>query len=72
MGHESQVFCQSIPVYSSHLRPFVVRSEEIKYSKEDRYFKHIWTSTKLLNDRFELERKIEKKGDQNVALGFHT
>lgn len=58
MSRRNQVFTHSIPVYSSHLRPFVIRGTEIKYSDDDKLFKHIFTNSKMLNDKYELERKI--------------
>lgn len=59
MARRDLVFTHSIPVYSTHLRPFVIRGSEIKYSDDDKLFKHIYTNSKMLNDRYELERRIE-------------
>lgn len=59
MSHRDEVFAHCIPVYSSHLRPFVVRAEEIKYSDEDKLFRRLYTNSVLLNDRYELARRIE-------------
>ena len=58
MSHKDQVFVHCIPVYSSHLRPFVIRAEEIKYSDEDKIFKRLYSNSVLLNDRYELSRKL--------------
>ena len=51
------IFARSIPVYNMHLRQFVVREKEIKYSDEDVLFRRIFTDHRLLNDRFELQRR---------------
>ena len=57
MSHIDEVFVHCIPVYSSHLRPFVIKAEEIKYSDEDKIFKRIFSNSVLLNDRYELARR---------------
>ena len=59
-AHQNQVFAHAIPVYSSHLRPFVIKSDEVKYSDEDKLFRKIYTSSTLLNDRYELQRKHDE------------
>ena len=69
MAHQEQVFAHAIPVYSSHLRPFVIRAEEIKYTDDDKLYRKIFTNAKMLNDRYELERRIEnaKKNRRHTA-----
>ena len=69
MVHQEQVFAHAIPVYSSHLRPFVIRAEEIKYTDDDKLYRKIFTNAKMLNDRYELERRIEnaKKNRRHTA-----
>lgn len=59
MSHKDEVFVHCIPVYSSHLRPFVIRAEEIKYSDEDKLFKKIYSNSCLLNNRYELSRRLQ-------------
>ena len=72
MSHISQVFVQSIPVYSSHLRPFVIRAEEIRYTKEDILYKRIFTNHELLNNRYNLERRVERsmKRDPKRSVSY--
>ena len=59
MSHIDQIFVHCIPVYSSHLRPFVIKAEEIKYCDEDKIYKRLFSNSELLNDRYELARKQE-------------
>lgn len=59
MSHIDQVFVHCIPVYSSHLRPFVIKAEEIRYSDEDKLFRRLYSNSVLLNDRYELSRRQE-------------
>ena len=59
MAHKSMVFANCIPVYSSHLRPFIIRAEEIRYSDEDKMFRRIFSNSVLLNDKYELARRVE-------------
>lgn len=65
MSHFEQVFAHSIPVYSSHLRPFVVRADEIKYTDDDKIFRRIDTNARMLNDKYELERKLNIAKSKN-------
>lgn len=59
MSNMNHVFAHAIPVYSSHLRLFVIKGDEIKYSDEDKLFKQIFTNVQILNNKFELTRRIE-------------
>lgn len=59
MSHKEQVFTHSIPVYSSHLRLFVIKQDEIKYSDEDKLFKQIFTNVQILNNKFDLTKRVE-------------
>lgn len=59
MSNLNHVFAHAIPVYSSHLRLFVIKGEEIKYSDEDKLFKQIFTNVQILNNKFELTRRAE-------------
>ena len=59
MAHISHVFAHSIPVYSSHLRMFVIKGDEIRYSDDDKLFKQIFTNVSILNNKFELTRRME-------------
>ena len=59
MSNLNNVFAHAIPVYSSHLRLFVIKGDEIKYSDEDKLFKQIFTNAQILNEKFELTRRIE-------------
>lgn len=72
MSHQEQVFAHAIPVYSSHLRPFVVRAEEIKYTDDDKLYRRIYTNSKMLNDRFELERRLENREKRDKKTKRHT
>ena len=60
MSQPGLVFTHSIPVYSSHLRLFVVRDNKIRYSKEDKLYKTIFTNHQMLNDDFELTRRVKR------------
>lgn len=60
MDRVSMVFASAIPVYSSHLRPFIIRYEEIRYTRDDELFRHIFSNSVLLNNGYELEYKIAK------------
>ena len=71
MANQSYVFAKSIPVYSSYLRPFVVRSEEIRYSDEDKLFRRIFSNSLLLNNRYKLDRRVELF-DKRVSEGNPT
>lgn len=59
MSNKDSVFSHAIPVYSSHLRLFVIKADEVKYSDEDTLFKQIFTNVQILNSKFELTRRIE-------------
>jgi hypothetical protein len=59
MENENHVFTHCIPVYSSHLRLFVIKQDEIKYSDEDKLYKQIFTNVQILNNKFELTKRIE-------------
>ena len=69
MANRAYIFSHCIPVYSSYLRPFVVKAEEIRYSDEDKLFRHIYSNSELLNNRYKLARRLElfKKRNSNGA-----
>lgn len=71
MIQKSAVFAHSIPVYSTHLRPFVVKNEEINYSDDDKLYKRIYTNHTLLNDRYELDvkNKVREKTYERTHKG---
>lgn len=52
MSHISQVWAHCIPVYNKHLRGFYVTANDVKYSKEDRIFKQIFSDHQALNDNY--------------------
>ena len=47
-----------------HLRQFVVRDNDIKYSDEDTLFRRIFSNSELLNDSFELQRRRRVRADR--------
>ena len=70
MAASDNIFMHSIPVYSSALRPFIVRSEDIKYSDEDKLFRKIYSNATLLNDGFELQRRMEYRKKRKRDLAY--
>lgn len=64
MENRDKVFTRSIPVYNMHLRQFVVRDNDIKYSDEDTLFRRIFSNSELLNDSFELQRRRKVRMDR--------
>ena len=64
MSNRDKVFTRSIPVYNMHLRQFVVRDNDIKYSDEDTLFRRIFSNSELLNDSFELQRRRRVRADR--------
>lgn len=70
--HEDLAFTHSIPVYSMHLRQFVIIDDKVKYSDDDKLFRKIYSNHNLLNDRFLLQqRRInrDKRERARVAKG---
>ena len=61
MAHKDRIWAHSIPVYSMLLRYFIIEAQQIKYSKADIIFKQIFTNVSILNDRFEMQRRKEKR-----------
>lgn len=57
MSNIDQVWVHCIPVYSKFLRGFYVTETDVKYSKEDRKFKQIFSDHLCLNDKFALSKK---------------
>lgn len=64
------IFMHCIPVYSSALRQFIVKGDDIKYSKTDKLFRKIFSNAKLLNDRFELQRREEYRKKRKRDLTY--
>lgn len=61
LSHKGKVFTKNIPVFSSFLRPFIIKGQEIKYTDEDTVYKQLFTNSELLNNRFELEKRIRMR-----------
>lgn len=61
MSNIEHVWAHCIPVYNKHLRPFYVTATDVKYSKEDRIFKQIFSDHQALNDDFVLAKKQENQ-----------
>ena len=70
MYSTNNVFMHCIPVYSSFLRQFIVKGEDIKYSKTDTLFRKIFTNVMALNDRFILERKRANRTARKKDLAY--
>lgn len=70
MAASDNIFMHSIPVYTSALRQFIVRGEDIKYSKTDTLFRKIFTNVKLLNDGYELQRRCEYRKKRKKDLNY--
>ena len=70
MYETDNIFMKSIPVYSSFLRQFIVRGDDIKYSKTDTLFRKIFSNVSLLNDRFILERRRESREKKKKDLSY--
>lgn len=66
----NNIFMQSIPVYSSALRQFIVKGEDIKYSKTDVLFRKIFSNVALLNNQFELQRREEYRKKRKKDLSY--
>lgn len=64
------IFMHSIPVYSSMLRQFIVKDDDIKYSKPDVLFRKIFSNVTLLNNRFELQRREEYRKKRKKDLAY--
>lgn len=67
MANQNKIWSHAIPVYSMHLRYFLVESSQIKYSKADIIFKRIFTNVTILNDRFEMQRRKEQRALRDRA-----
>lgn len=70
MYHTGNIFMHSIPVYSSALRQFIVKGEDIKYSKTDTLFRKIYSNSTLLNDGFELQRRVNYRETRKKDLAY--
>ena len=64
------VFMHCIPVYSSFLRQFIIKGEDIKYSKTDVLFRKLFSNISLLNDRFILERRVKNRAARKKDLAY--
>lgn len=67
MSNISQVWAHCIPVYNKHLRGFYVTSTDVKYSKEDRLYKQIFSDHQSLNDQFALAKKQDRANKRTLA-----
>lgn len=67
MSNIDQVWAHCIPVYNKHLRSFFVTATDVKYSKEDRLYKQIFSDHQSLNDQFALAKKQERSEKRNLA-----
>lgn len=70
MYASGNIFMHSIPVYSSFLRQFIVKGDDIKYSKTDVLYRKIFSNASLLNDRFELSRRVEHRQRAKKDLAY--
>jgi DNA-directed RNA polymerase beta' subunit len=70
MSVTDQIFVKSIPVYNMHLRQFLVKGEEIKYSDEDKLYRRIYSNHILLNDKFELERRVNVRLSKKTSASY--
>lgn len=61
MANKQKVFTSSIPVYSSHLRLFLMQGDSIRYSDEDKIYNRLFSNSELLNSPYKLEQKIKRK-----------
>lgn len=64
------IFMHCIPVYTTALRQFIIKGDDIKYSKTDTLFRKIFTNVSLLNDGFELQRRIEGRRKRQKDLSY--
>lgn len=66
----NNIFMHCIPVYSSFLRQFIIKGEDIKYSKTDTLFRKLFSNASLLNDRFILERRRQTRASRKKDLAY--
>lgn len=71
MAHIDQVWAHCIPVFNKHLRGFYVTATDVKYSKEDRIFKQIFSDHQSLNDNFAWAKKRERAEKRRLAKIQH-
>lgn len=60
MVQKDKIFTSCIPVFSTHLRPFMVKGDDIKNTKDDELYKKVFSNSELLNDDFKLAKRKEK------------